>query len=197
MGMRFRVRTAVVVAAALCMAAPSMAQTTKRVDRNVTIEVGYGRVVDVEQVKLKSKAASGAAVGGIAGLAAAHGDTGDNLAGAAVGAAVGALLTQALTKHKAEALTVERLDGAVVKVVMDHADAVVGDCVAIEEGRTTNVRRVSPEMCLAGWHHEDDAILENHFDDAAQCHQAKLELLETDDEAAFDRALQKVKILCH
>jgi outer membrane lipoprotein SlyB len=188
--------TFVTVALVVGLSSVSASQTN-RADRNVTINITYGKVLEIEQVKLKSKAGQGAALGGIAGLAVAHGDTGDNLAGAAAGAAVGALLSQALTKHKAEAITVQKFDGSTVKVVMDHADVVVGDCVSLEEGRTTNLRRVAPEMCTDGEHHVDEEIRESHVSDAEECHQAKLELLEATEQEAFDRALQKVKILCH
>jgi hypothetical protein len=157
----------------------------------------YGRVLGVEQVDLKSRAASGAALGGIAGLAVHHGDTEDNLVGAAAGAALGALLSEALAKHKAYAITIEPLGGDNVEVILNTTDVRPGDCVALEQGNTTNVRRVSEEMCSWGDHHDDWDIHQSHVDDAEECHQAKLELLETSEPEAFERALKKVDILCH
>ncbi len=197
--MKVRFLPAALVTAALLLAAavPAEAQKARRQDRNITIELTFGTVQSIESVKLGSKAAQGAADGGIAGLAAAHGDTGDNLAGAAAGAAVGALLAQALIKHKADAITVQRADGSMIKVIMDHATVIVGDCVSIEEGNSTNLRRTAPEMCSGGPHHDDEDIQQRHLNDADECHQAKLALLEADEEDAFNRALEKVKILCH
>ena len=177
---------------------PAFAQKkTNRADRNITTELSYGTVQSIERVKLKSKAAEGAALGGIAGLAATHGDAGDNLAGAAAGAAAGALLAHALTKHKADAITIQRVNGSMIKVIMDHANVIAGDCVSIEEGSTTNLRRVSPEMCVDATHHEDEDIEASLTGDAEECHQAKLALLAAEDQESFDRDLEKVKILCY
>jgi outer membrane lipoprotein SlyB len=122
------------------------ARTTKRDDRNIAIKLVCGRVLGVEQVDLELRAASGAALGGIAGLAVHHGDTEDNLVGAAAGAALGALLSDALAKHKACAITIEPFGGDNVEVILNTTDVRSGDCVALEQGNTTNVRRVSEEM---------------------------------------------------
>jgi outer membrane lipoprotein SlyB len=186
---------ALVVAAAVPSA--SMAQTTRRVDRNITINLEYGTVLGVEQVDLKSRAASGAALGGIAGLAVHHGDTEDNLVGAAAGAALGALLSEALAKHKAYAITIDLLEGDNVEVILNKTDVRAGDCVALEQGNTTNVRLVSAEMCDWGPHHDDADVRASHARVADECHQAKLELLEAEEPEAFERALKKVDILCH
>lgn len=188
---------ALALVAAIAPPRTAEAQNTRRVDRNTTIKLVYGRALDVQQVDLKSRAASGAALGGIAGLAVAHGDTEDNLVGAAAGAALGALLSEALAKHKAYAITIEPLEGDNVEVILNKTDVRPGDCVALEQGNTTNVRRVSEEMCAWGPHHEDDDIWQSHAQDADECHQAKLELLDTDEPEAFERALRKVDVLCH
>lgn len=186
--------------AALLLAPPVAAKEKKKVKRSqrgVAIEITYGTIESVETVKLKTKAGQGAAVGGLVGLSASEGNTKKNLETAAVGAAVGALLTKAFEKHKAQQYQVRRLDGSEFMVVIDHADAAVGDCVAVEQGSTTNLRRVSVNMCSDGTHHQDESIASSHTNDAEECHVAKEMLLETEDEAAFERALTRVKVLCH
>jgi len=169
---------------------------TKRSDRNVTIEITYGVVESIETVKLKSKAASGAAIGGFAGLAASSGDTQENLETAAAGAALGALIAHLATKHKAQSYLIRQLDGSEIKVIIDHADAMAGDCVAIEEGPHTNLRRVEQTLCTDGEHHEDVEIQVSTQNDAAECHAAKEQLLDAATEEEINRAADKVKILC-
>ena len=181
----------------MLVAIPALGQKTRRGDRNQPIEISYGIVESVRTVKLKSQAGSGAALGGIAGLAAAHGSTKHNVEGAAAGAALGALIAQVASKHKAQEFVVKRTDGSEFELVIDHADTIVGDCVAIESGSHTNLRRVSPEMCEDEYHHDNPVIDAHMGSDAAACEAAKQFLLKSDTEDELDVAVEKVKILCH
>jgi hypothetical protein len=84
-----------------------------------------------------------------------------------------------------------------IRVIMDHANVIADDCVSIEEGSTTNLRRVAPEMCVDATHHDDEDIDASLTGDAEECYQAKLALLAAEDQESFDRDLEKVKILCY
>lgn len=165
-----------------------------REDYGSLAQIQYGIVEDVEVVGLHTQAGEGAIIGGLAGLAASHHpDLGDVV----VGAAAGALLTRAVERKRAKQVVVDLVDGREVKVVVGEDAAVSrGDCVAVEDGRTANVRRVSPVLC------EDNATAHRadyapHAISAADaCHAAKVELLNTSTEAAFDQAERKVRVLC-
>lgn len=171
------------------------AEKVSRRDRHQTIDLSYGRIVDFEEVKLKSRAGKGAAVGGLAGLTNAS--RGHSARDAAAGAALGALLTQAISKHKANSYTVRRTDDQEIKVILDHHTHFrIGDCVSIEEGATTNLRQVSPNLCESEDLHSDMEIRESHLDLADECHRAKEMLLAADDQG-FDRALETMKALCY
>jgi outer membrane lipoprotein SlyB len=191
-----QLRQSLILLLAIGLAIPALGQRTARRDRHTTIAISYGEVVEFEEVKLKSTAAQGAALGGLAGLAgsSSHHAARD----AAAGAALGALLAQALTKHKANAYTVRLADGSVVKVIVDHQEHLrVGDCVSVEEGNTTNLRLVEASLCQGTNLHDDPQVAESHQGDAEACQAAKQQLLESDGEDEFNRALEKVKVLCH
>jgi hypothetical protein len=130
-------------------------------------------------------------------VAVASGGTKENLEGAAAGAGLGALIAQLASKHKAQSYDIRRLDGSEIRVIIDHSDAAAGDCVAIEEGRHTNIRRVEPTMCSDGEHHADAEIRQSAQSEAEECHAAKQQLLEASTQGEVDRAASKIKILCH
>lgn len=162
--------------------------------------ISYGKVAQVEKVKLDNSGATsgGAVVGGLAGVATQHGRGSDEkLAGAVAGALLGGLLTHAATgKRKVEAFTVNLNNGSTIKVIQDMADIVVGDCVAVEQGQTANIRRIADEMCTKGDHLNDASIAASHQQDAAECQQAKQEVLKANSDAEFSRAEKKVQVLC-
>jgi len=194
-----------VITALLCcgfglgVAAPAMADKASSREKHRTIRVSYGVVLEIEKVKIKSNAGKGAVMGGMVGLAAGHKQSGKNQrTSAAAGAVLGALIARAAEgKHKANGYTVRLTDGSTVKIIMDHADAIAGDCVAIEEGQTSNLRRVAAGMCEGTGLHQEEAIQEQHADQADACQLAKEALLEAETEKSVDLAMQKVKVLCH
>lgn len=189
----------VALAASICMGSAATAQdVTSRQDKNRTITITYGRVVAVEATTLSTAAGGGAAVGGIVGLASAHGERNrDKIGTAAAGALLGAVLTRvAEGKRKAEAFTIQESSGATVKIIQDLPDIREGDCVSVEQGTTANVRRVSDAMCSPGPHLSDSTIQASHRQDADECAQAKQDVLAAKAEADFAIAERKVKILC-
>jgi hypothetical protein len=198
-GIKYFGMLATAIAAVVGMATSAHADgVVSRADRNQTINIVYGKVALIEEATASSAAAGGAAVGGIVGLATQHGKRGgDKVAGAAGGALLGALLTRAAEgSRQLQAYTVRETDGSTVKIIQEPADIRVGDCVAVEQGSTSNVRRVAGDMCEAGPHLSDAAITASHAQDAGECFTAKRELLSANSDADVARAGTKVHILC-
>lgn len=184
---------------AMLVALPAASQeTVSRSQKNQPISITYGRVISIEQVKVSSNAGGGAAVGGMVGLAIAHDNsTGAKVGMTAAGALLGGILTHAAEgKHKANAYTVRRQDGSTLKIIQDHADVSMGDCVSVEQGQTSNVRRISDEMCGPAAPASDTDVQASHAQDAGECNQAKQEVLAAKTDDDFARAERKVKILC-
>ena len=193
-------RMIVVIAALAGLAGSGYAQEATVGDRNTVIAVRYGTVLETEDVKLKGTAAGkGAVFGGLVGMAAGHNQSGKNQrTSAAAGAALGAIIARAAEgSHKAEGYTIRMTSGEVIKVIQDHGDIRVGDCVSVEQGRTTNVRHVASELCGGPQLHSDPAVAEHHANQADACQQAKDQFLAANDEESIAVAEKKVKILCH
>lgn len=162
-----------------------------------SFDIRYGTVVEVEQTKLKTQAGQGAVFGGIAGAVAGHGHHGQGR-DAVIGAVAGALITRMLEKKHAFGYTVNLQSGGTVKVVVDHGDIRSGDCVAVEQGRTANVRRVSTSYCE---HHGDEAFDDHDVyasgqNDASACHHAKELALDSTTDDELERAMKKVHAFC-
>jgi outer membrane lipoprotein SlyB len=182
------------------LATPGLAQQATAADRNKVITVRYGTVLESEDVKLQGEAAGkGAVFGGLIGLYAGHDKSGKNQrASAAAGAALGAIVARvAEGSHKAEAYTIRMTSGEVIKVIQDHGEIGIGDCVSVEQGRTTNVRHVAAELCGGTPLRADVAVAEHHKDQADACQQAKDQFLAASDAETLAVAEQKVKVLCH
>jgi outer membrane lipoprotein SlyB len=175
---------------------PAKAQSqASRADKNQAINITYGKVTGVDQVKLDSAAGGGAVVGGMVGLASQRGSS--RVGGAVAGAALGSILTRAAEgSRKADAFTVQKNDGSTIRVIQDMADIRVGDCVVVEQGSTANIRRASDEMCVSGPHQTDSMVAASYQHDAGECEQAKQAVLNANSDAEFTRAEKKVKILC-
>ena len=177
------------VALIALVAAPTLGQ--RRSDKNQVIGVAYGTVIGVEVVKLESNAMKGAAVGGLVGVLASGGSK--RTKRAATGAAIGGVGTRVLEgSNEAMEYTVRLVSGQDVKMITDQTGMRIGDCVSVEQGRSGNIRRVSSVHCEER-HTEPTA---EHRAEAAECAQAKQELASAQDEAAFDLALRKARILC-
>lgn len=138
--------TALIAALALLGATACATGGASRADLRTRITIQHGRVMEVEAVKLESQAGKNAAIGGIFG--ALVGGRRNLLAGAAVGAAVGGATTAiAEGSQTAFGYTLRLESGELTKVMVEHGDVAVGQCVAVETGRTTNLRAVSDERC--------------------------------------------------
>ena len=167
------------------------------------MSVQYGVVQRVDEVQAESNTAGGAVVGGLAGLAVAAGTGGSRrqqMAGTAAGALIGGLVanqraaSQQLMQH-----TVRLNNGASIAVVTDHHNIAVGDCVAVEQGRHANIRRVSPVMCNDLADTSRPAYASTHqanIQEAEECEQAKREVLDAQTEEAIRLAHMRMRALC-
>ena len=166
-----------------------------------TIAVNYGTVSTVTPVKLKSNASRNATVGGLAGLLTqARGSGSERLVGAAIGAAVGGIATKvAEGDNMANSFVIDLTGGSTVKVVTEQQNIAVGDCVAVETGRHTNLRRVSQTQCNPPRQSHptiDPQISQYEQGEANACHQAKEELLKARTEADINALTRKVQVIC-
>ena len=178
-------------------------ETTGSARPGTAMNVQYGVVQRVEEVQAEANTAGSAALGGLAGLAVAAGTGGSRtqqMAGAAGGALLGGLIAnqraanQQLMQH-----TVRLTNGSSVAVVTDHHNIAVGDCVAVEQGRHANIRRVSPVMCnnLADTRQPGySSTHEANVREAAECEQAKQEVLNAKTEEAINLAHMRMRALC-
>lgn len=184
----------------LLIPALASAQKIDRGARDHAITIEHGKVIDVEQVELKSNAAKGAKVGGLIGVASQHGKSGKHAAeGALVGALLGAMIGKAASSHNtAYAYHVQHLDSSETKIVTEQSGIRVGDCVAIESGGDhDNIRRVSEAICEHDQpHYADASNWADHKQQASDCDEVKHRLLDSDDDAEIQRLAYKVQVLC-
>lgn len=169
-----------------------------RADVDQAIDISYATVVDVEDVKIKSEAGKSAGLGGLWGLSiGAHGDTGDIVGGLVAGAVLLGLTTKiAEGSSEAKGYTVEYTDGERIKIVTTEKSIARGDCVAVESGRSVNVRRVEPSLCGPIRNVEVDTSIGYSFAEPVDCQEAKKQLMQVNDAKEMDIALEKVRERC-
>ena len=167
------------------------------------MSVQYGVVQSVQEVQASANTGGGAALGGLAGLAAAAGTGGSRnqqLAGAAGGALLGGLIAnQRAANQRLMQHTVRLNNGSSVAVVTEHQNIAVGDCVAVEQGRHANIRRVSSVMCNDLADTSRPAYTSTHqanVREAEECEQAKREVLNAQTEEAIRLAHMRMRALC-
>ena len=92
---------------------------------------------------------------------------------------------------------VDLVNGGTVRVAMDADSGSfrMGDCVAVEKGRTNNMRRVSDAYCRPEANIPEE-IKQRDVKEATECDAAKQELLKATDEAAARVAAIKMELLC-
>lgn len=177
-----------------------LSQTAMAVDSrdvNTAINISYGVVASVQTQKVDSNAPRGAVVGGILGaVAGGHHDRGKH---AVVGALAGGVLSTALQGDRtAYSYTVQLVSGGETVILTEQGNAQVGDCVAVEQGRSANIRRVPSAYCE---HHDhpasDDYVVKARANEnAADCHAAKDQAMQADTEEKVDIAMKKVSMFC-
>jgi outer membrane lipoprotein SlyB len=173
-----------VFAAALCASSSMWAQTN----------VSYGKITAVKPVTVENTQAqtAGALIGGVLGLISGRGHSSSNTALRAVGGGVaGQQLGKLASSKQAFEYTILTGGTATFTVVTDEAGMRIGDCVAIERGSYVNLRLAADAQCAPGAKPAANASRE-----ADACTKAKDELLAAKDDASFDRAERKVRLLC-
>ena len=95
------------------------------------------------------------------------------------------------------AYRVRVVEGGTVRIVTDQTEVRVGDCVTVEEsGSTANIHRVSAMMCDPASKQAREALEGKLQEEAAECVQAKQQLVEASTAEAVYLARRKVEILC-
>ena len=172
------------MAAALAASSAGWAQT------NVT----YGKFTAVKPVPVESAPAQagGALVGGMIGLASGRGQSTSNKAlRATAGGLAGKQVGKAAGSKQAFEYTILMGGQSTTTVVTDEAGMRVGDCVAVEQGPYVNLRLAADTQCAAGAKPSATAT-----SDASSCTAAKDELSKAKDEASFNIAERKMRLLC-
>ncbi|MBW2243296.1 MAG: hypothetical protein JRH01_15015 [Deltaproteobacteria bacterium] len=82
--------------------------------------------------------------------------------------------------------------GRDVRVIADPGEIRQGDCVAIEQGRSANIRRVSSAYCQA----KGGAPVAGRYQDSDICDQAMLDFEIATDDAEIALAARKLRFLC-
>ncbi|MGE3739937.1 MAG: hypothetical protein AB7I59_10595 [Geminicoccaceae bacterium] len=168
---------------------------------NEGIGISYGTIQSVTPVKVSPTGEiAGSVAGGLLGLALTAGHSGGSmLLGGAGGALAGGLLGHVLQgSDTADRFVIRRNDGSSFEVATEQRDLVQGDCVAIEQGEHTNLRRVNDVYCRSGAPVSGEsriALEEQH--DAQVCSEAKQSLNNAQGTQAIDAAIARVRALCH
>ncbi len=152
-----------------------------------SVMLQYGTVEAVKIVHNDGKRAAGTMIGGLAGAAIADDHRG-------LGMLAGGLIGGGIEKHHTastlDQYTVRLLTGATLVVNSDQNDLIVGDCVVVEQGQYTNVRRVSSINCHL------DQQPDHHVAAANNCQKAKDELNKANTNDEIEQAVIKVRTLC-
>jgi len=158
--------------------------------------VNYGRVESIGQERIDNSSArtAGALVGGVAGLYSGRNRSRSNRTLRALGgAALGSAATGAATGGTVNAFTVRLLDNSSVRILMDHGNFRLNDCVAVETGDFTNMRRVSEQFCIANVPND---LTNEHRREASECNTAKQAVLNAQSEDEIRLAAIRMDILC-
>ena len=175
--------TTLFVVASLLVSGPVIGQQSGQ-----AVMVQYGTVEGVKLIKNPGKATGGAIVGGLAGAAIADDHRG-------LGMLAGGLIGGGIEKHHTAGTlnqyTITMITGGELVVNSDQNDLIVGDCVVVEKGEYTNVRRVSSVNCQL-----KQQPAAHHVKDADNCQAAKDELNKAKTDDAIEMAVVKVRTLC-
>ena len=160
-----------------------------------------GIVVGKRSIDLRDgNAARGAVVGGAMGAAMSRGSSSRSRnRNAAVGAILGSSIERS-RRTRGREYTVEFEGGGMIRVATEQTAIEVGDCVFIEErNRGTNIRRAPYTACEPESKDvmQDKDVVAELQQDAASCFAARQELADAEEDAAFERAVRKVKLLCY
>jgi outer membrane lipoprotein SlyB len=151
------------------------------------VSLEYGTIEAFKPVQAKSSRGAGTLIGGLAGAALADDHPG---LGAVAGGLLGGGIQKRATSKELMQYTIKLSGGGAVVVDTEQEDMVVGDCVVVERGQYTNIRRVSSINCQVSQKPE------HHVTAADNCQKAKDELNKAKTNDAVEQAVIKVRTLC-
>jgi hypothetical protein len=185
----------IAVAALLSAATTALAQKSGQ-----SMQIQYGIVVASSYVQEQSDAGKAALVGGAVGYGLTRNKSRTTKAAASVaGAALaGGAKGKSEGNREARQYEVQTASGKVL-IISDQTEIQVNDCVIVENPGNTNanIRRVDPTFCDPASAEVVAELQDEILEEAEECASAKRELAAADTDAAFDRALRKVEILCN
>ena len=163
--------------------------------------VSYGRITAVRQVELRNPdaQATGALIGGLAGLATGSGQSSSNRALRGIGgAAIGGRVAGAAGSSTGFEYTVLINGTNTIQIVTEQAGLRVRDCVSVERGAFNNIRLAADERCdaAAAAAAAAAAVPQQATAAANACVAAKEQLLAAETDEDFDRAERRVRLLC-
>ena len=164
-----------------------------------SIQIQYGIVVASKYVQEKSNAGKGALVGGAIGLYAGKGkSSGKKFRRTTAGAVAGGATTSAVQGSRDAREYQVRTSTGVTVILSDQTQIAVDDCVIIETPNkgNANIRRVASTYCDPASAEVVAELQDEALEEAQECAAAKSELATADTDAAVDRALRKISILC-
>lgn len=156
-----------------------------------SVTINYGLVTSVSTVQKDARHAGGAVTGGLIG--ALIGPRRHRGARIVAGAAVGAAVQGANTSGTLQQYSVKLMNGGTSLVSTEQTDIRTGDCVAVDQGEYTNIRRVGSVYCDGTG---PDEPPEHHVAISESCDKAKTELANAETDDAVDLAVKKVRVLC-
>jgi len=189
-----RLSLCLLTASSLSVFAQSSGQAT-------SVKVGViDKAVSVTLQNTGNNAGAGAVVGGVIGYNVGSGKSQSKkrrhaVLGGAIGAAAGSSGTAPGMEY-----TVKLLEGSTVVVISDQVHMKAGDCVSVEQIKnSTNIREQDSAACSPETREvfDDPTVQEELAGEAAECAQAKQELLEAQTTEAVEIATAKARILCN
>lgn len=154
-----------------------------------SVTIQYGRVESAQTIAKDAKHAGGALAGGV--LGALIGPSRHRGIRALAGAGIGAAVQGSATSGKQQQYTVGLVSGGTTIITTEQQDIRVGDCVSIEQGKYSNIRRISSVHCEV-----KTQVPQHHKSITGDCEKAKHELSNAETDEAVTLAGKKVRILC-
>ncbi len=195
----FRITAASLVIAG-CLLLATQHSFAQRAGQSATVRTGT--VTAMRSVDLNDgNAVKGMLVGGAFGAALTRSSksSGRRDRNAALGAVLGGAAAASKTRP-GRVYTVTTNEGTAIQIATEQTEIRVDDCVFVEEsGGTANIRRAPATACDPASQDvmKDAAIIEEMQEEASECAAAKQELVDADSDAAIDRAVRKVQLLCY
>ncbi len=155
--------------------------------QSVTIQ--YGTVESVQTISKDARHAGGALAGGVIG--AMIGPRRHRGFRVLAGAGIGAAVQGSATSGTQQQYTVSLVSGGTTIINTEQQDIRTGDCVSIEQGSYSNIRRISSVHCET-----KTQTAQHHNSSSANCEKAKHELTNAETDEAVTMAAKKVRILC-